>query len=106
MKLVKCPQCNGKGEYETIVNNTQYPVKCTVCNGSGKVEKVRAYSKTKNQLRKEVNNLWLNMEFSDNEAVDFFSMFNKDLIQELNNNGLKKFIKFLEKINNTRKDNI
>jgi len=44
MKLVKCPQCQGKGEYETIVKDIQYPVKCTYCNGTGEVPKTMTYT--------------------------------------------------------------
>lgn len=40
---VKCPKCQGKGEYNTESNfngeTIIYPVKCNLCNGIGKVEK-------------------------------------------------------------------
>lgn len=39
--LVKCPQCQGNGEYDIIAEDIKkpYPVKCSVCDGTGKVEK-------------------------------------------------------------------
>lgn len=40
---VKCPQCEGKGEYnyESSFQGEKlvYPVKCTICEGTGKVPK-------------------------------------------------------------------
>lgn len=44
MKMVKCPQCNGKGEYDVEDKRGNYPVKCTYCDGSGKIEKAATYS--------------------------------------------------------------
>lgn len=45
---VKCPQCNGKGEYNTKSNyegeEIIYPVKCILCNGIGKVNKSVTYT--------------------------------------------------------------
>lgn len=44
---VKCPQCNGKGEYEVIQKwedeEISTPVKCTLCEGTGKVDKSTTY---------------------------------------------------------------
>jgi len=44
MKEVKCPLCNGKGEYDAEVAGVVYPVNCTFCNGTGKVPKSATYS--------------------------------------------------------------
>lgn len=43
---VKCPQCEGKGEYPCYSDafKITYPVKCSLCDGAGKVDKsVTAY---------------------------------------------------------------
>ena len=48
MKLVKCPQCNGKGEYNSIQKYQEIefdvPVKCDYCDGAGKVPKTLTYT--------------------------------------------------------------
>lgn len=45
---VKCPQCDGKGEYKLAQKwegkNIIVPVKCTMCDGTGKVEKSMTYT--------------------------------------------------------------
>lgn len=41
---VKCPQCNGKGQYKVKSQDEIYPVTCTYCDGSGKVDKSATYS--------------------------------------------------------------
>lgn len=47
-KLVRCPACEGKGEYDTESTwgkeNIIYPVKCTYCDGTGKVSRSQTYT--------------------------------------------------------------
>jgi len=53
MKEVKCPVCNGKGEYNIIQDyqglKFDVPVKCDYCNGTGKVDKGATYTGIRKQ---------------------------------------------------------
>ena len=53
MKEVKCPQCKGKGEYNSIQKHQgiefDVPVKCDYCNGTGKVDKGATYTGVRKQ---------------------------------------------------------
>lgn len=48
MKIVKCPVCKGKKEYNTESNfqgeKLIYPVKCSYCEGTGEVPKSMTYT--------------------------------------------------------------
>lgn len=44
VKKVKCPDCEGKGHYETEVKGEVYHVDCSLCQGTGKVHRSATYT--------------------------------------------------------------